>query len=206
MKYYLIHGLALNRRIFMKIQFMVFGISRNEVTWINHSNKGELLPEGICKNSNLTVGQIAITYKHFLALQDMVLHGYPVAVIMEDNISFLDNVPAKIEKYLSQLPPDWDLLFDSDFGGWLFIESPTDDDKLVYLKSNYPTEQCAGATKGAHFYIVNLKAAKLLVDNFLPFSDVSDWYLCQLIRDLNLRTFWANPSNVHKIGRRSTWK
>ena len=123
----------------MKIQFMLFGISRNQVTWINHPNKGEPLPEGICTNSNLTIGQIAVTYKHFLALQDMVLHSYPVAVIMEDNISFLDNVPAKIEKYLSQLPPDWDLLFDSDFGGWLFIESPTDDDKLVYLKSNYPT-------------------------------------------------------------------
>ena len=139
-------------------------------------------------------------------VQFAMQHNHYLMLILHESLLIFLALVWQFQKYLSQLPPDWDLLFDSDFGGWLFNESPTDDDKFVYLKSNYPTEQCAGATKGAHFYIVNLKAAKLLVDNFLPFSDVSDWYLNQLIRDLNLRTFWANPSNVHKIGRRSTWK
>ena len=206
MKYYLIHGLDRKRRIFMEVQLRHSGILKNEVTWINHPNKDDPLPEGICSNPNLTLGQIAITYKHYLALKDIVENKYTSAVIMEDNIEFLSSVPAKINEYLSQLPEDWDLVFDSDFFGWRFIESQIKSEQLVYKKKREETSQCHGASKGAHFYLVNFKAAQKLLDQFIPFDNVSDHLLNDLIRKLELNTYWADPPNIHKIQRASTWR
>jgi len=189
----------------MKAQFRHFGISEDRVTWINYPNQSDQLPKGICKNQNLTKGQVAITYKHYLALKSIVEKKLEVTVVMEDNIEFLNNVPQKIEEYLSQLPSNWDLLFDSDFLGLKFIEYPLDSNKLVYKKSNQVSKQCHGSTKGCHFYLIKYDAAVRLLENFLPFDEVSDHYYNQLARKLNLEVFWAEPPNVHKINRKSSW-
>ena len=190
----------------MEMQLRHSGILAPDVTWINHPNKDDPLPVGITNNPNLTIGQVAITYKHYLALADIVQKKLPVAVIMEDNIEFLSNVPEKISQYLAQLPTDWDCVFDSDFFGWHFIESPIEPAKLVYKKSNEPTGQCGGASKGAHFMLVSNKCAEALFNNFLPFSNVSDHFYNYLAKKLNLNCYWAEPPNIHKIERRSTWR
>lgn len=190
----------------MEVQLRHSGILKSDVTWINHPNKDDPLPEGICSNPNLTLGQIAITYKHYLALKDIVENKYTSAVIMEDNIEFLSLIPEKINEYLSQLPEDWDLVFDSDFFGWRFIESQIKSEQLVYKKKREETSQCHGASKGAHFYLVNFKAAQKLLDQFIPFDNVSDHLLNDLIRKLELNTYWADPPNIHKIQRASTWR
>jgi len=190
----------------MEMQLRHSGILPSDVTWINHPNKDDILPPGISSNPNLTIGQVAITYKHYLALEDIVLKKLPVAVIMEDNIEFLSNVPEKLSQYLSQLPEDWDCIFDSDFYGWRFIESLIEPGKLIYKKTNEKTEQCGGASKGAHFFMISYKGAKALLKNFLPFNDVSDHYYNHLAKQLSLNCYWAEPPNIHKIERKSTWR
>ena len=189
----------------MQNQIRYSGINTDNVTWINHPNVDDPLPDNICKNSTLTIGQIAITYKHYLALKDIVEKNLDAAVIMEDNIEFLSSVQERLQLYLNELSSDWDLLFDSDFFGWHYAEGPVDPGKLVYKKSNEKTEQCGGASKGAHFLMVSRKGAQLLLQNFLPFGDVSDHYYNYLAKKLNLNCYWAEPPNVHKIQRRSTW-
>jgi GR25 family glycosyltransferase involved in LPS biosynthesis len=190
----------------MEMQLRHSGIVAADVTWINHPNKDETLPPGISSNPNLTIGQIAITYKHYLALEDIVRKKLPAAVIMEDNIEFLSNVPERLSQYLSQLPEGWDCIFDSDFFGWRFIETPIEPGKFVYKKSNEQTEQCGGATKGAHFFMISNKGAEALLNNFLPFTNVSDHYYNYLAKKLNLNCYWAEPPNIHKIQRESTWR
>ena len=205
-KYYLIHGLDRRRKIFMEAQFRHHGIKKEDVTWVLRPNKDDLLPDGICKNPNLTLGQIAVTYKHYLILQDIVNTNTELAVVMEDNIEFLSNAPLMIERYLRELPEDWGCLFDGDIFNWRFIESPVSPQKVVYKKSNEVTSQCDGASKGANFILLNQKSAKLLKENFLPFSYASDHVYNELIRKLNLNVYWAEPPNVHKIERKSTWR
>jgi len=205
MKFYLIHGLDRRRRIFMQNQLRHSDILDNDVTWINHPNKGDVLPMDISSNPSLTIGQIAITYKHYLALRDIVEKQLPAAVIMEDNIEFLSSVPDRLTQYLAQLPEGWDCLFDSDFFGWHYVEGLIEPGKFVYRKSNEKTEQCGGASKGAHFVMVSCKGAQLLLQNFLPFGDVSDHYYNYLAKKLNLNCYWAEPPNIHKIQRQSTW-
>ncbi len=204
-RYYLIHGLERRRKVFMDVQFRHNNIDASTVTWVNHPNADESLPEGICINPGLSRGQVAITYKHYLALKDVVDKGYDYAVIMEDNIEFLENANERIQVYLKQLPGDWDCLFDSDFYFWRYIESPLEKGRFVYRKNVEKTEQCAGASKGAHFYMVSKKGARMLVDNFIPFSKASDHHFNDIFSKLNMNVFWADPPNVHKITRGSTW-
>ena len=189
----------------MEAQLRHSGILPSDVTWINHPNKDDILPQNICTNPGLTAGQVAITYKHYLALVDIVDKKLPVAVIMEDNIEFLSNIPEKLSRYISELPEDWDCLFDSDFFGWRYIEAPVYLNKFVYKKSNYVTDQCGGASKGAHFIMVSAKGAKLILESFLPFSECSDHFYNFLAKKLELSCFWAEPPNIHKIQRKSTW-
>jgi GR25 family glycosyltransferase involved in LPS biosynthesis len=204
--YYLIHGLDVERKQFMERQFKLFGIPEDQVTWITYPNKNDPLPENICSSHHLPRGMIAVTYKHYLALKDIVEKGHEYAVIMEDNIEFCGNVPNVIEKYLKDLPDDWDCVFDSDFFGLTYIESPINSSISVYKKSNKITPQCSGSSKGAHFILISKKGAKLLYDNFLPFRQCSDHEYNDLFRRLNMNVYWAEPPNVHKINRPSTWK
>lgn len=189
----------------MEHQFKTYGIPPEDVTWITYPNKTDFIPD-VCINDRLTKGQIACTYKHYLALKDIVENNHELAVILEDNIEFRGNVPSAIERYLNDLPQDWNAVFDSDFLGFKYIEGPIHSDCSVYLKSNQKSQQCHGSSKGAHFILLNLKTAKLLYDHFLPFDNVTDHYYNSLFRKLDMKVYWAEPPNVHKINRPSTWK
>ena len=101
MHYYLIHGIDSTRKPFMENQFATFGIKSHEVVWINYPNKNDYLPPNICIHPTLVKGQIACTYKHYLALKDIVEKDLEIAVIMEDNIEFKGNVPSAINKYIN---------------------------------------------------------------------------------------------------------
>jgi len=205
-KYYLIHGIDASRKPFMENQFETHGIPNETVKWINWPNKYDTLPEGITTNASLPKGNVAVTYKHYLILKDICDNQYPLAVIMEDNIEFRGNVPTAIERYLKDLPPDWDCVFDSDFLGKYYDEGPTNPNMSVYKKSNEPSHGWGGASKGAHFVLLNLKAAQKLCAGFMPFCDGSDHQYKHIIRNEHMNVFWAEPPNVHKIDRPSTWK
>ena len=205
-QYYLIHGTDAMRAPFMRSQFDLFGIPQDQVKWILTPNKGDPLPKDICSNPTLTEGQIVVTYKHYLILKDIVENQYPLAVIMEDNICFYHNVPQRIAQYLAQLPDDWGCVFDGDILGLHYTEGPIRPEKLLYLKSNEKTAQCDGGSRGANFILLNQRTAKLMFEHFLPFVHVSDHQYNHLLKTLNIKSFWAEPPNVHKIPRPSSWK
>jgi len=205
-QYYLIHGLDKKRKRFMEIQFRHAGVQSSEINWILSPNVGDLLPSGICDNPSLSKSLIAISYKHYLCLQRIVISGNPIAVIVEDNVEFMSNLPQRLSEYLKDLPENWDILFDSDFYGWRYEEAPLQSGISVYEKSNKKTIQCDGATKGVHFYMISQRAAKILYENYLPFGDGPDHHINKLILRYSLRCFWAEPPNVHKINRPSSWR
>ncbi len=204
MKYYLIHGVDTSREKFMRDQMYAFGIEEEDVTWINHPNKDEPMPNGICTNPDLQLGAVSCTYKHYLALKDIVEKNLELAVIMEDNIGFFSIVPYCLEKYIQDLPQDWDILFDSNICSLKYIEGPIFPNISVYKKSNDVTEQCHGGSRGANFIVVNRRSAKVLYDNFLPFFHPSDFHYNNLLRTLNLNSYWTEPPNVYKVDRPST--
>ena len=52
---------------------------------------------------------------------------------------------------------------------------------------------------------MTLSAATKLYNNFLPFHEGSDHMYNYLFKKLDMNVFWAEPPNVHKIQRESTW-
>ena len=208
MKYYVIHNLESYRYENIINLLKDSKINIEDVKFINHPNKNELTysikKSAVQKNSNLKDGWISCSYKHYLALKDIVENEYEYAVIMEDNIGvFYENIIDRLEKYKKQLPSDWDIIFDSvwfDYS-WLNEEEVTSD-KLVYRKSNERTYNkegeiiAHGGTRAAQFYFLKYETAKKIYENFLPFNHSADMWLNEVLRKCNLNSFWSEPSLV----------
>lgn len=226
MKYYLIHNLDKNRRDRMLKCFEKSNINNNDVSWLTYPNKEHITDDmirsyvsqgltysnGIPRNAQFQMsrGLISCTLKHYLALKDIVENNHEYAVIMEDNMITGDNVPERLDLYinqLNQLYPDWDILFDNNWDGAdnnKYQEGEIKEGIYVYPKSNEITNQCHGGTKLAQFYLIRLKAAKKLYENYLPFNNAPDWYMNDLFRKLNIKSFWAEPSNIFKWEHKSS--
>ena len=160
--------------------------------------------KAVQKGIKIADGWIAVSYKHYLALKDIVENSYPYGVIIEDNVArFKNSIPDRLNMYLDQLPEDWDIVYDSDWITYqeIFEENVTPE-KLVYKKSNEITWSkndeiiVHGGTKSAQFYMVNLKAAKKLYENFLPFNHAPDMWMNEIFRKLDINSYWAEPTFI----------
>jgi GR25 family glycosyltransferase involved in LPS biosynthesis len=211
-KYYLIHNyLEKERKEIMINEFNKWGFDLNNIKWMEHPNKDEITEEMINKltiqqpsySSNIFVnpsriilrkGLISCTYKHYLCLKDIIDNNYDYGIIMEDNIYFIDYIPKLINKYIEQLNSygEWDILFDCNWTH--YIEGTITRDILVYPKTNEITSQCNGGTKAASFYLITNKCAKKLYEHYLPFNNSPDWWMNDLFRKLNIKSFWVEPS------------
>lgn len=216
-KYYLIHNTDPIRKEIMLNEFKKWDFDLNNINWINHPNKNEITDEllnsliiqepsytsGILvqperlKNGN-GKGIVCCTYKHYLCLKDIVENNYDYGVIMEDNICFKGKIPELVLTYIEQLNKnygEWDILFD---GSWTYyMEQPTKPELLVYPKKNEITNQCHGGTKAATFYLLTKSCAKKLMENYIPFNNSPDWWMNDLFRKLNIKSFWVEPTNVY---------
>ena len=211
LKYYLIHNLEDERKEIMNNEFSKWGFDLNNIKWIEHPNKDEISEDMINKltiqtpsyTSGILVypsrivlrkGLISCTYKHYLCLKDIIDNNYDFGVIMEDNIYFTDNIPNLINKYIEQLNSygEWDILFDCDWTN--YREGPIKPNLLVYQKTNEITQQCHGGSKAASFYLITNKCAKILYENYIPFNNSPDWWMNDLFRKLNIKSFWVEPS------------
>jgi GR25 family glycosyltransferase involved in LPS biosynthesis len=208
MKYYIIHNLENYRYKNIVNLLQDSKIDMDDVNFINHPNKNELTykikKSAVQQNSKLKDGWISCSYKHYLALEDIVKNKYELAVVMEDNIgAFHENVIVRLNKYQKELPKNWDIIFDSvwfDYS-WLNEEKVTPE-KLVYKKSNHPTYNdegkiiAHGGTRAAQFYFLKYETAKKMYDNFLPFNASADMWINEILRQCNLNSFWSEPSLV----------
>ena len=216
--YYVISGIDKSRKPFLKEQFKKYGIPKNRIKWIEGHNKNDLsklVVNNIYQEpptnkidglyyGKLTLGQISATYKHYLALTDIVINSRKYAVIMEDNVSFKDNIPDTMDKYLNLLPKKWNILFEGDIDEFHYDEGPVTPDKIIYKKDNKVSKKYCGSTRGANFYLINYKTAAKLYHNYLPFGTVVDHWYSHLFRKFNMNIYWAEPTVVHKVKRKST--
>jgi len=214
MHYHLIHGVDKVRGPRMIEEFKNANIPNNDVYWVLSHNK-DVLSDEFCNSivsqeitlscgkytypgcPHLRKGQISCTYKHYLALKNIVENGYEYAVIMEDNIFFKGDVSKRISEYITELNtnyPDWDILFDSDWA--TYKESEISTNRFVYPKSNDMNNYTLGGTRCAHFYLLTQRCAQKLYENYLPFNHAPDFWMNDLFRNLNIKSFWAEPSIV----------
>jgi GR25 family glycosyltransferase involved in LPS biosynthesis len=233
-------GVDDSRKEFLFDQFKQYNLNEKDITWMEGNNKDDLTDDFIksiyvhnkeIDENTLKKGRISCTYKHYLSLKDIVEKDRPYAAILEDDVSFNQDIQLTIQKIIedaNKYYPDWDIIFDGDINhswgpcAYYYDEEKVSSGKLVYKKNNLIREHMNsyiinyphllnptrgiihGATRGANYYIVNQKSAKLLLENFLPFDNIIDHYYNVMIRKLNLNVYWSEPPFVHKMRRKST--
>lgn len=207
-KYYLIHNLENERLNNMNTLFEKYLVPKKNIELITYPNKNQLTykikKKAVMKKARIKDGWISCSYKHYLALEDMVKNNYELAVIMEDNIGdFYENIPDRLAKYLALLPENWGIVFDSVWGDYkIHNEEKVVDEKLLYKKNNNPTFDknnkliSHGSTRAAQFYFINLPTAKIMYKNFLPFNHSADMWMNHVIRKNNINVYWSEPSLV----------
>jgi hypothetical protein len=149
---------------------------------------------------NYSNSQIAISLSHFYAYRQ-ICDKYDNGLIFEDDVVLSDNFADIFNKYITQLPDDYDMLFIGD-GCNLHIESHRlIPNKNIYEKCLYPTSWGGdGAGRCVDSYLVNKKCAIKLceyIDNLsykinLPI----DWWLNIAARDNIFKVYWAEPTIV----------
>ena len=181
-KYYVIHNLEKSRYENITSLLKKYGVDIDDVNFINYPNKNELTydikKKVVQKNSKIKDGWISCSYKHYLALEMIVNNQDEFAVIMEDNIGdFFENIPARLNKYLEELPDNWDVVYDSVWGNYEAMdEERIKTNKLIYSKSNKTTTK--------------------LYENFIPFNHSADMWMNDVLRKIDAKSFWSEPSLV----------
>jgi GR25 family glycosyltransferase involved in LPS biosynthesis len=213
LQYYLIHNLDEKRKEIMNREFSNWNYN-GTIKWVLYPNKDDITEELINKlviqemsyscgflvypsRLILRKGTIACTFKHYTALKDIVENNYDYGVIMEDNIYFLNKkIPELVTTYIKQLDSygEWDILFDGPYD--IYDETQMKPGLLVYPKSNEFTPKLHGSTRSATFYLLTNSCAKKLYENYIPFNNAPDWWMNDLFRKLDIKSFWVEPSNV----------
>jgi GR25 family glycosyltransferase involved in LPS biosynthesis len=146
---------------------------------------------------NMLNSHKAITLSHIYCYRE-IAEKYDYALILEDDAIFCDNFTSKLNDYMAQLPPDWDMLFIGDGCG---LHIPTDvinsSSSNIFRKCHEPTFWGGdGATRCVDSYIVNKKCAQAILDYKQKIGRAIDWWLNQVIRDCKLNVYWAEPTLV----------
>lgn len=199
MKIFVIHYKKLiDRKLHILSQFEKHNISDYEFIEID---RDEIYKHNISMfQENYNNSQIAISLSHFYAYKQ-ISNNYDNGLIFEDDVILNENFTDILNKYMTQLPKDYDMLFLGD-GCNLHIENhKLISNQHIYEKCVYPTSWGGnGASRCCDSYIISNKCANKLceyINNLeskirLPI----DWWLNEGARDNNFKVYWAEPTIV----------
>lgn len=71
-------------------------------------------PNNIEKEPGILDGEIGCTLSHYNIILDAKKRGFDKILVLEDDVVFVDDLNAKFEEFIKQLPEDWDMVY---FGG-----------------------------------------------------------------------------------------
>ena len=164
-------------------------------------DRDELYNENIeMFEENFNKSQIAIALSHFYAYTQ-ISKKYDNGLIFEDDAILSDNFNEMLDKYINQLPEDYDMLFIGD-GCNLHIEKDKlIDNTYIYKKCLYPTTWGGdGAGRCTDSYLVNKKCAinmcKYIEHLNYKINLPVDWWLNVAARDNDFKVYWAEPTIV----------
>ena len=172
----------------------------NDFEFISNHGKDKLTAQEKSKFKNLTDGEISLMMHHFECYK-IISEKYDYAIIFEDDVILADNFQNRIEKYIAELPEDWDMLFFGEGQGVhipQYRQSPGVNiyKKMTDLKNKMPGG-IDGSTRCADSYIVSKKCAQKLVQviNSLQITSMPlDHLLNRINHFCKFNIYWAEPT------------
>lgn len=173
---------------------------KDEITY----NESSLFFPGYKKST------MSLHLKHIFVYKE-IAEKYDCALIFEDDVILSDNFTDIFNKYMCQLPQDYDMLFIGDGCGLHIEKDKINHKQNIYKKCNYPTHWGGdGVTRCCDSYIVNRKCARKICDYINNLQDkiyhAVDWWLNIAARDNDFKVYWAEPTIVTQGSQNGTFK
>jgi GR25 family glycosyltransferase involved in LPS biosynthesis len=165
----------------------------------NHGKERITLKEK-SRFKNLTDGEISLMLHHFECYK-IISEKYDYAIIFEDDVILADDFRNNIEKYISELPDDWDMLFFGEGHGvhipqYRLIPGVNIYKKMTVLKNNIPGG-IDGSTKCTDSYIVSKKCAQRILQLINRLQIITlplDHLLNKINHFCRFNIYWAEPT------------
>ena len=199
MRIFVIHYKKLiDRKLFILAQFKKHNITDYEFIEIE---RDDLSNHNISMfHKNYKNCKMSMSLKHFYAYKE-ISDKYDNGLILEDDAILINNFTDILNKYMDQLPKNYDMLFIGD-GCNLHIEkNKLIPNQNIYEKCLYPTLWGGkGASRCSDSYIISKKCANKLCEyiNNLNYKIELplDWWINVAARDNNFKVYWAEPTIV----------
>jgi GR25 family glycosyltransferase involved in LPS biosynthesis len=119
------------------------------------------------QNWQASPGQIGCWLSHVNIWKRMVAENIQSALILEDDICFVDDFNKKFSEYFNAVPEDWNIIVPGYCGGQVTKEI---NDKICYIHGS-------GCT---HAYALKLDATKILLNHHFPMKGAIDYFTGQI--------------------------
>jgi GR25 family glycosyltransferase involved in LPS biosynthesis len=199
MKILVIHyDKLVERKRHMLNEFQKHNLENSE--FVSNHGKDRITLKEKSRFKNLTDGEISLMLHHFECYK-IISEKYDYAIIFEDDVILADDFRNKIEKYISELPDDWDMLFFGEGHGvhipkFRLIPDVNIYKKMTDLKNNIPGG-IDGSTRCADSYIVSKKCAQRMVQVLNSIKIISiplDHLLNKINHFCRFNIYWAEPT------------
>ena len=130
----------------------------------------------------LTFQEISLALKHIHIIVESYKNEYNSVLIFEDDVKLVKDFSSKFNKYIAQLPIDWDILW---IGGSHNLHFKYKEPVNVYFTNK--------GSRCNHAYLLSKAGIKKIISELNDFNLPIDFYFNDLVINLNLNNFWAEP-------------
>lgn len=200
MKIFVVHYAKLiERRENMVKQLVINDIEAEFVTQYDRNNISNDDHKIFSLNKIQSDRNKAIVLSHLFCYNE-ITNKYDYALVLEDDAIFDNKFKEKLDKYVYQLPNEWDMLF---IGNGCNLHIPYDIVKKsntnIFKKCLEPTFWGGnGATRCTDSYLISKKCASKIIE-FIEHTKIDnaiDWWLNDVCRKYNFNVYWAEPTIV----------
>jgi GR25 family glycosyltransferase involved in LPS biosynthesis len=195
-KIYLCHWDKLTeRKLYLEQVFRSLDIT-NDIKWITDYNKETWDVESLTKmfpkvfglnpsGRHLKPAEISLVLKHIDIIIDAHKNRYESVLVLEDDVLFHNNFVDDFNRYVSELPIDYDMCF---IGSCCNLHAQN----ITSGKHVYP----ATGSRCTHAYMFSLHFVDTVINEISNVDDGADFYYNQLITKFGLKNYWFEPSLV----------
>lgn len=197
MKIYVLHYKKLiERKEHIKNEFKKYNLNYE---FYEKFDKEELNNEDLkIFNNNLRDSEKSLTLKHINIYKEISNSNFDYALIFEDDVFLENDFNNILNKYITLLPNDWDMLFIGN--GCNLHVNDIIKDKFIYKKDSKNSY-----TRCTDSYLISKKCATKItnyIDNlhnlnkFPYIHSPIDFLLNDILKNINANVYWCEPTIV----------